>query len=473
MCGGPSSAPALCIDCADPCLVSSGGVTYAPCSSLLSTSAVTSFQLLSVAFILPPSAPKVLSKNIIRSQISLSVSIRLSSEGMVYTGIFASAASPSALSAIFLQNNVGKTSLNVTTIRITRLQPARNYTLYFVTKSLKGISMSYEEMIATKTSISTLCCRSLILQASSSSITEGQSYFNLFSVSSSSPPVAASLLVTPLLFSVSSFDSSLTPVVIPGIFVPSTLTVQNGLSSFSSFISLSNLPVGPYALSLRVEGREASYYNVLAEGSGFSNSSSSTLSLAVLSSAHPLPAPSLSTSVFSTDGSYLMVSFDSQTNMGGKKVTFTCGLLFSFACASSSKCQWIDKKTVHAYFQSSSTDNCAKPDEVLTLSPSADIKAACPKGDKEGDCSGSSSWPSTAVSSSLQIGKSLSVVSPTVFLTLPSTLGQCSPLTLDFSSSVGNGGRSWKSYSVEIQSKEGTCPLFNSISRTILVFPLQ
>jgi hypothetical protein len=166
------------------------------------------------------------------------------------------------------------------------------------------------------------------------------------------------------------------------------------------------------------------------------------------------PGPLLTNVTFASDGSYLIVEFDSPTNLGGFSLlsSFSCNHLFDFPCSSLSKCQWINSKIVYAYIKTS--DECAKPTDIIKLAKNAVIKAPCSL-DMD-DCSKYDQWSisnTSAPLASMRIANAANPISPSIIVSLPSKLSwNCSSLTLDLTGSYGNCGRSWRNISILVGS---------------------
>jgi hypothetical protein len=433
-----SDSLSVCINCQDPCSSAVTKFIYSPCRDSTQT-LPTSFSLLSVSFMESPLAPKVFSKEIVANKTSVTMNVRLSSDGLLYYGVFGASSIPT-ISTILIQNRVATVANNRSTVVIQGLQPATNYTIYFVTKSPQGIQLSSQQMLTTKTVVTTLCCRPLQFRIASQTIITGETYFSGLTVKSASSVLSSSLSVRPILYQVKS--SAMVPYLKQGLFFPSSAVLQGSVNSVS--FTLSNLTVGDYALSLVIEGTEASLYSLVPAGVTVANQAA-LLKLSVQSKFEPLPAPLIGSALFSDDGSSIIFNFDRTTNYGGLATLFPCKELFDFSCAIQSKCQWMDSKTVYAYLNGG--DSCAKPTDRVYFRPSVSIKAACGGS----GCFNVSGWPSSAAIS-MEVLPPVNPVVPTVSVSMPSLIGQCTPLQMDLSSSTGNGGRSWKSVNISVAS---------------------
>jgi hypothetical protein len=458
-----AAAVSVCINCQDPCITSSSNsklLYYSPCrDSSSQTMSTTSFSLLSVSFAESPLAPRIISKELVVNRTSVIMNVRLSSNGLLYYGVFSDLSTSSAtISSILLQNRVVTTVNNRSTAVLQGLQPATNYSIYFVTKSPQGIQMSFQEMIKSKTTVTTLCCRPLQLRIASQTIIDGETYFNGLTVKSDVSLFSSSLLVRPTVYQVKSSSSQLVPYLKQGLFFPSSVALQGSVNAVS--FTLSNFTAGEYAVTLTIEGPEANLYSIVPLGTSSLQGSSSFLKLTVQSKFEPLPAPLFTTAVFSDDGSSVIVNFDRTTNLGGLNPLFACKELFNFTCAMQSRCQWMDSKTVYAYLNGG--DSCVKPHDRVYYHPSVSIKAACSvQNGAGGGCFNYSGWPSTPATL-MTILPPVNPVVPTVSVSMPTLVGQCSPLQMDLSSSIGNGGRAWKSVKIEVTSSSSNITMLQN-----------
>jgi len=184
----------------------------------------------------------------------------------------------------------------------------------------------------------------------------------------------------------------------------------------------------------------------------------------MLQSTAPQPAAIVQSAAFSTDGTVVIVLFDSPTNYANLPSLFTCSLLFTFVGDTSTKCMWKSDYEVNAFVTATIS---VRPGVVLLLKQGL-IKASCTSSN--GDCS---NWP-TALASSVVIQSPASPVVPIVAISAPSSLGPCDALTLDLSGSTGNGGRIWSSIRIVVSSngpEENLVILQSFLDRTYVVNP--
>ena len=226
------------------------------------------------------------------------------------------------------------------------------------------------------------------------------------------------------------------------LFFPSQLEFEASQSSDGRVdvlrtMALSNgLPLGCYVYNIILSGPSTSEYVVLHNPP--------LTQFCVVSKNYIPAAPTLVSAEFSNDGAYIQIQFDSPTNrVGYTSSIFVCGQLFDFTCSSSSQCQWIDYQTINAFVSGTtvSSRRLPVPGSSIMILPSVAIKAACRTSSK-GICTAPNSWPN-ATRSALTIKEPLFATPPIVVITIPNSIGLCDALTLDVTSSTGNGGRPW------------------------------
>ena len=461
-------APALCVSCADPCsptLHCSAGSTsvpsageilsLAPCvqqqcigknSAGTVLSASTALRVLSVGFADLEKPPSVLSVNTIASKTSIRVTARLSSSGSLYCALFRTAASPSAPSSVntvLLQKLVSSTdSTNTSIVTIPGLDAATSYRLYFLTASPVGVMSTLADVLNTVRTVDTVCCKTVSASLTASSYLEQQSATNVLSIAVSSRP-SSSVEVSVQLFSVDE-ATGVTTLSRYTLF-PSSFSVTSTSPATLFRASLPAVPAGLYEYRLVLLGAAVGEYEVVY--------GSSQQRLEVISAITEPPTPTLTQAMFAKDGSFLTVAFSTSTNKGGTSTTFPCNALFSFSCASTSQCQWMDSTSVKVLLQGTpNNDLCARVGSALSLVSSAQIKARCQAVGDTGDgkaCSKYSTW-ATAAAVTVRIEAPVSPLAPSVSISAPAVLGSCDSLSLDVSGSSGSGGRAWANSSITV-----------------------
>jgi hypothetical protein len=485
--GQPTSAPSstpsatpTCCPTSSPSSSPSGKPTEVPSFQPLSSpssSPTKSTKSPSAAPTLPsiPAAPGVKNIFIRSSSVTATVSLLLSEEATVYGKLYVlnSLSIPSSVSDIIAENTFAFTVNNRANLTFNDLLPSSHYVLYLLTKSKVGVTMNYQQVLATKTFFDTKCCRSVDISFTGSNLLAGQSYLNLINIGLSSLP-SSKLSLSLQLSSLSSSSSSTSASSFTSSLLPNELHFPRLNSSSSSgqnyAVSLTSLSEGNYLFTAELTGDDTSSYSLhISNPSTFlSNNASSVVIdnsnrfkkstiLNILNPLVTLPAPTLSSAFFSNDGSSLDIVFSSSSNQGGfsSSSLFPCSSLFSFPCSTVSKCQWMDSKTVIAYVKTS--DECAKPGDELRLSQEAKIKALCVIAGSN-KCLNYDGWPITHTTASTvkaTIREPTNPILPTVLISMPSKLSwNCSALSLDITGSYGNGGRSWRNLSIIVSSSK-------------------
>mmetsp|Transcript_3810 Transcript_3810/g.5408 ORF Transcript_3810/g.5408 Transcript_3810/m.5408 type:complete len:1330 (-) Transcript_3810:11-4000(-) len=222
---------------------------------------------------------------------------------------------------------------------------------------------------------------------------------------------------------------------------PSNFTVKNtqsGILSLTTYIRPS--VIGNYSYFVTMKGRSANDYKM--------QYSNGMRSFSVISQNQQPPPPTLISAVFSDDGTFLAILFDSPTNRGNTDTSFLCNSVIHFPCSNVSQCQWIDSMTIHAFIDGSSP-SCVIPGDLLRIVKTASIKAQCQAAN--GICPSYSSWSNSSQTSVIVSGPS-STIKPVPIISCPSKIGTCSNLIIDISGSKGSGGRYWSSISIRANS---------------------
>jgi hypothetical protein len=461
-------APAVCVDCVDPCLQSAycstqGALLFAlsPCVTTAcpsGTTAPSAARALSISYAEQKPAPSLLQPlMIVPTPTSLTITAILSAPGYVYCAAYVyggeSRPEPTSASSVVLQNNVATTdSGNVGTVVITGLPGASYFMVYCATVSTTGAIMPLADVIANSQDPSTTCCIPVRVETLSSSVVEDDGVRDFLVVTVNTRPkedVTITIDVYdrgvrlnneslfPATFTLSSLVGSKAATGVSG----STSSQGNALNiqTIRTVSSLKPLRVGTYKYKVTLSGPSAHQFNVT-----YANSQQT---IAVFAKAAPLPAPLLLSVAYADDGSKVVLSFDSSTDRGGAPSQFSCSALFAFACANTSKCIWTDNKRVDAYV--GAAESCAPVGSPVRLATTAVLKAQC---QKEGANCDRRLWPASSTSVTVTVAAALSAIAPSVVLSAPDTVGQCDSLVLDISASSGSGGRPWKSRTIAVET---------------------
>eukprot|EP01040_Poterioochromonas_malhamensis_P027191 gene27191-biopygen3799 len=398
-----------------------------------------------------PRVVRVTLSTVTKTSIQLSVSLAAES-GIVYGGIFTTPQTSSKVVAVVIRQSRSNIlrGVNHTSLLFSSLTPATSYYVYLVTVAGDGSRVSTpDEVMSSAVVVTTACCRVIEVAAVSGVVagsgevvvSAAQTVTHFLSIRVRDKAVTSPSLFLRLYAVQGSNNESLSEVI-----RPSVIDLSSSASSDLS-ASLSALSAGTYYIRANLTGSDAGRYEVQYIANTTSSSSWTGLEFRVVGS--QLPAPSLVSAIFSNDGTALTVSFSSDTNQpspvtSASTTSFSCDNVLDFPCATSSTCRWTDRRSLVATVKSA--DYCASAGDVLRLSETVTLKAAC-----DDSCADYSSWPSTNTSTSAVVISSGSGGSgPQVILSLPSQLGQCSALALDVTASTGSAGRSWKKSSVNV-----------------------
>lgn len=151
------------------------------------------------------------------------------------------------------------------------------------------------------------------------------------------------------------------------------------------------------------------------------------------------PTPALQTVVFSPDGTYIEVIFNSTTNQGGYLNSFSCPNLLSFYGSYVASCAWV-APTIIAVYSNGYALTVGQRVSVL----GGLIQAPCALSAI--DCR---TWRFIAAKSVI-LQEPVTPLLPTAVVKAPTVISGCSSLALDLSNSFGSGGRPWYSVSVHV-----------------------
>ena len=465
-CSSDSAMPlSLCVNCSQPCFQSpKNDADISACSGNVAAPELpdmpSSAQILSIGYANLFQPPELAVVNITSSRSTIAIAAALTSSGELTCAVYLiTAAFPQSYEDILLQNYVSSTDLkNETSILITGLKAITRYKLFCFTSSY-GVKTALETVLQSYSVVTTKCCKYLSVYQSTSSLTEGINVINFLSMTLSSNPTGFISVQFSLMKSANSTNSN----TVGTTLIPSNFLVDGRKSSSSLQLSssLSNPAVGSYAYTVQITGSSANEYQVVYL-------SGPNPVFTVIAANSVQPAPILLQAVFSDDGSFFTILFDSATNKGATTTSFNCAQLFEFSCAVRSRCQWQDSQHVLSYVYGSSS--CASPGDAIRISRQAAIKAPCRS--TGGRCSSYSSWPNATRSAMILQGP-VSATKPQVVLTMPAVVGSCDSLSIDIGSSTGSGGRPWTVATIQARrSDNGNISSLQAfLNTTFKVFP--
>jgi hypothetical protein len=463
-----ANTPTICVNCQDACsgckeqddCASYREVVLSPCvdRGISLSNRITALSL-SYATISP--APTLSFLEFIVFETIIQVKAVLSSSGSLYCAVFRSNSStitsPTSIDSIILQNFVATVSGTISTIALTGLDAATFYNVYFLTVSPNGIQMSYDTVLKSKHIFKTLCCKSLISSLSSKSIVLGQSVLKIVTISIPKPSTSLKIQIN--LYTMLAVDGNKSLILPSEIqLYPSTINLD---STSISTIYTASLPAmlhpGVYHYSLSLSGDAMNEYRITYLNSQEINIISSV-------SGSP-PAPNVTQAIFSNDGSFIIISYDSDTNRGELPTHFSCDILFKFDDISSSTsiCRWVDSSTIHILIGSSTgTMNLSiRPGSHIIVLGGKLIQAKC--------LSSSCSYDKFITRKRLTIQGPVSPITPTISISASSVVGECDDISLDLSGSSGSGGRDWVNQSVSVISSSNENATLLNILQTHLI----
>ena len=191
------------------------------------------------------------------------------------------------------------------------LKPASTYSVYCLTESFKGISMSVDVMLSLTASFTTACCKNLAFTQTFTSVYSGESLSPVGTLALDALPDEEVVVV------VSAAPTDGNVPSIENLFYPEYVTFTNtSVTRIASFSMVAG-SVGSYQLIIGISGASAAEFSY-----SFANGESGGLN--VLATSEEPPIPVVVSAVFLSDGSAVEISFDSPTNKGGATNSFPC-----------------------------------------------------------------------------------------------------------------------------------------------------
>lgn len=228
-----------------------------------------------------------------------------------------------------------------------------------------------------------------------------------------------------------------TPTIYPSWF---RLTNTSPGTGTQSFVITGNELSGLYQLHVFLFGTSRRTFRVSMEGHTF---------LAISSRMDVPSVPALRDAVFSFDGTFVVVSFDSPTDRGGYRSNFPCGALLAFNGSATAACQWNDDAVVFVYpkYTSINADAAVSVGSNFAAVP-GQVRAYCDIL-LHASCV---AW-ATADAASIKVAAPATPTRPLAVLTLPPAISSCNSLAFDVSSSAGAAGRPWRRAHFEVSAE--------------------
>ena len=335
---------------------------------------------------------------------------------------------PSGMSTSIIIPSSSSITLSV---KFTGLKSLQSYEIFCYADTSLGTGTSLDRVLQVSSAATTTCCKVLDFSNTPVSV-----YGELSKYTGSS----ASLYVF-------KYDLSAAPsrsvMVMPILYldgVPSTAVKVSPL--FSTFLSTSPL-TGQFILSAGplISG----VYTIGFTFNGLSKSqySNRNITVQILSSLSPLPAPMMISSQFSDSGQLVVITFDSPTDSASiASATWPCSVLFAFTGAPLATCTWSTSSTVTVIIRA--VKDIAVSDSSINIGSSVTLLGGHLRSYCLGGGSSCTSNP-TASNMTVLTLKALKPSAPTVVISSPANLGPCDDLILDTTESYGNGGRLYTS----------------------------
>lgn len=330
-----------------------------------------------------------------------------------------------------------------TSLTVTGLYAATEYTVYCVTESPSGTLNSLQSALRTALPIETACCKIMNIDVLKLSVPEQLYASDMVKVTLSSPPryeTKISLKALPL--NSSSFVGS------SGYFYPAMATVlptQKGSIEYTfSYVAGD---VGYQVVNVTLDGSgNKEYLQVYTYGNSFYTAYRAQVP----------NTPLLLSAKFASDGTYVILTFDSATNQAGYANIFTCSALLSFSGNSTSICQWVSSTVIWITpltSETSQSESLLVENSEITLLPSNQVRAECYTGNFT-ECA---LWPS-ANETTVRVQYPVTPLKPTVAISAPSELGGCGSYLLDISNSKGSAGRDWHTVNITVSDQDPAFP---------------
>lgn len=233
-----------------------------------------------------------------------------------------------------------------------------------------------------------------------------------------------------------NFMSRLIAKLIPSddncIIYPDTILFDyNSYISKPSILSFTAGNVGNTKINVELSGDAAIDFNV--------NYVDNNSIIMVLSKNEEPPSPVPNKAVFSSDGTYIIIDFDTPTNKGGYNMNFNCEDLLLFYGNTKSICNWVN--STHIYVLNPSMINV---DTYITILGHKILPL----------CEYIICTNNYVTQKTLYVSSPEYTDSPIISIITPSSVGGCNSIILDLLSSSGSGGRQWKSIHFLVKSTD-------------------
>lgn len=453
----------LCVNCKRSCAASvlcpGRSFSFGSCVSSGCDGRSIASTFFAASYSLTKLYPLFLNLNATTNQTSAVVTATLSTSGSIHCAAFLYPSSGVTLQLIQAQqfSSYALSNNEAVSVELLDLQPSTAYDIVCYTADSYGHVMPLAEALATTLTVSTRCCKSVVVLSKVSSIIQSSATAVSSDLTTFVPQFYFGLNARPAASATLSFNirrvacpnaplqSGATDVRI----YPSTYTFSRNAYSLSNGFLVQGVTVGCYQIQSFVKGSDYLGANV---------------TFVIQNSKTSLPAPVVSNVVMSNDGGHVSVLFDSPTNgltIASSKnktgVPFNCSALLRFTGYAASSCIWTSFTQLDVYIPSGTGySNRPSVGGSLTLLGNT-IQALC--STTSSSCSSYPYTPSTTIA----ISTPSNPIKPMVLLSSPSTVNYCDDIVIDPTFSTGNVGRAW----VAVEWNVSTSPVVQSAAAVL------
>ena len=349
------------------------------------------------------------------SNTSLNLQVNVLST--TYVSLSCAALSPTASLSSVLQITSKQPltfySSNSIKYSINGLSPFSTFNVYCYAKSSYLVPMSLTDVLNTRISATTNCCKTIVF-SNIPPVVFADQYSQQFLYSLSSAPSSKVTIIH------SANDSRVQFFQPSNSFTSGTVLLQGAF--------LIRGPQGIYTITLT------------PSGPSFAEYTNTTITVIIYIASQPLSAPSITSAVLSDDGGSAYILFSVATDLAGiTSTTWTCSILFGFDSSSYSKCVWLNSSAVLATFPASALVQTQLPSigsPLSIVSSNTELRAACESGT---DCL----LNHPLLSQTVVLAAPYHPISPSISLIAPSSLNSVNQIVVDPTATTGSGGRPW------------------------------
>ncbi|RYG96429.1 hypothetical protein EON65_54415, partial [archaeon] len=380
MCNGV--APALCVDCEDPCVQIGSRFTnpfqISPCTASIGFLPFSGS--VSVAFLDQYPPPKIVSMTATGNKTSAEVFVELDQSGIISCGIFDSArAAVVSQEQIIVQNNLQMVDDNYTSMSFSGLVPSTDYTIYCLTQSYTGYtSISNVNIIeGASATVTTTCCADIIVDILQSVLFVGEGKADVIRIYMLFPP-SDPVSVTVSGFFISNDNATVTPGTqsLPSSAVQAFNRTFDFSGAYfgSRYISIpAEITLGPGTIVL-MGAVLTMGYNVTFRQHGVETEGLSYSHIYVVDNTALPTAPVIAGAKYSADGNAIYITFNIDTNRGGMSFAeFACSNMFSFPGVQGSTCTFKSDSQLSIML---GPNPPLGESDIITMLPGA-VKAKC------------------------------------------------------------------------------------------------